>query len=104
MILKEAIAEGVEPLRSGGITFYPAATLERIFDWAQATCRQIEWVEGVFYRLETGEGQLSLSYICERKDAEDESFRAACLGLVAEMEAEATSIEMGAYFEIGVTD
>lgn len=103
MILKDAVAEDITPLRKGGITFYPAAALERIFDWAQATSRQLEWVEGVFYRPDTDEGQLSLSYMCERGDAEYGSFRETCLGLVPDIEAEAASKHMGAYFEIGVS-
>lgn len=104
MILEEAIAEDLKPLRSGGITLYPAAALEQVFNWAQTAHRQLEWVEGVFYRPETDEGQLSLSYMCELRDAEYESFRATCLGLVPDIQAEAASKHMGAYFEIGVAD
>lgn len=104
MILKEAIAKDLEPLRNGGITFYPAAKLERIFDWARAAGRELEWVEGVFYRPDTDEGQLSLSYICERDGAEYGLFRQQCLDLTPDMEAEAASKHMSAYFEIGITD
>jgi hypothetical protein len=104
MILKETIAEDLKPLRKGGVTFYPASALEQIFDWAQDSSRQIKWVEGVFYCPSTDEGQLSVWYIHERGDEKYTSFRASCLGLVPEMEAEAATIGMGAYFEIGVSD
>ncbi len=104
MILDETIAEDLRPLRKGGITFYPAAALQRIFDWAQHVSRRLEWVEGVFYNLDTDEGQLSLSYICEHRAGGYASFREACLSMVSEMEAEAAVKGMGAYFEIGISN
>lgn len=103
MILQEAIADDLTPLSKGGITFYPAASLERIFTWAQAEGRELQWVEGVFYRPDTDEGELSLSYICERREAEYEPFRLTCISLAQEMEAEAAVKGMGAYFEIGIS-
>jgi hypothetical protein len=102
MILEEVIAENLKPVRSGGITMYPAEALERIFGWAEGASRELEWVEGVFYSPATDQGQLSLSYMCERRDEEYTSFRATCLSLVPEIEAEAASNGMGAYFEVGV--
>lgn len=104
MILDETIAEDLKPLRKGGITFYPAAALQRIFDWAQHASRRLEWVEGVFYCLETDGGQLSLSYMREHGAEGYASFREACLTMVSEMEAEGATIGMGAYIEIGISD
>ena len=104
MILEEAIADDLKPRRKGGITFYPAAAIERIFDWAESRDRRIEWVEGVFYRPETDEGQLSLSYMHELREQSYRDFRATCVRLAAEMEAEAMTRDMGAYFELGISD
>ncbi len=102
-ILKEVIADDLKPLRKGGVTFYPADSLERIFKWAKETGRRVEWVEGLFYRADTHEGQLSLGYMCERQGAEDDAFLKTCLSLIDEFEAEAVGNGMGAYFEIGIT-
>jgi hypothetical protein len=102
MILKEVI-DDLKPLRKGGVTFYPAASLERIFDWAQTSARELQWVEGVFYDPDSDDGELSLSYICERREAEYEGFRLTCVRLAREMEAEAAAKGLGAYFEIGIS-
>lgn len=104
MILREAIAGDLIPSKKGGLTFYPAAALDRIFQWAQGSSRQVKWVEGVFYSPETDEGQLSLGYICECGDTEYAAFRDACLSLVPEIGAEAATKSMAAYFEIGISD
>ena len=103
MILQEAIADDLIPRRKGGITFYPAASLERIFDWATSAGRTLEWVEGVFYRPGADEGELSLSYICERRGTDYTVFRQTCVGLAGEIEREAAEKARGAYFEIGVS-
>ncbi len=60
-------------------------------------------MEGVFYRPETDEGQLSLSYMCERGDENYTDFRADCVRLALEIETEATAKGMGAYFELGIS-
>jgi hypothetical protein len=104
MILEEAIGEDLKPMRKGGITLYPAAALQRIFEWARGESRELEWVEGVFYSPERDEGQLSLSYTCERGDEDYSAFRDACLSFVPEIEAEGATKSMVPYFEIGVTD
>lgn len=64
----------------------------------------MEWVEGLFYRLKTDEGQLSLGYICERADENYPDFRAACVRLAVEIEQEAATKGMSAYFELGISD
>lgn len=103
MILKEVVAEDLRPLRKGGITFYPAASLPRIFEWAEEQSRTLEWVEGVFYRPDTQEGELSGGYIAIRRKQDHASFKSTCLDLISEFEAEAASKAMGAYFEIGIS-
>ena len=90
-------------MRKGGITFYPAASIERIFDWADSQGRTLEWMEGVFYCPETDEGQLSVSYMCERGDESYTDFRATCVRLALEIETEAAAKCMGAYFELGIS-
>ncbi len=90
-------------MRKGGITFYPAASIERIFNWADTQGRTLEWMEGVFYRPDTDEGQLSLSYMRERGDENYTDFRAACVRLALEIETEAAAKGMGAYFELGIS-
>jgi hypothetical protein len=42
MILDEAVAADLKPKTKGGITFYPAAALDRILEWAQRSSRQLE--------------------------------------------------------------
>ena len=60
-------------------------------------------MEGVFYCPKTDEGQLSLSYMCERRDDQSyREFRATCVRLALEIEVEAAAKLMSAYFEIGV--
>jgi len=103
VILEEAIADDLRPTRRGGITFYPAASITRIFDWADARGRTLEWMEGVFYCPDTDERQLSLSYMCERAHGSYTDFRASCIRLALEMETEATAKGMGAYFEVGIS-
>ena len=49
-VLKEVIADDLEPTSKGGIIFYPASELHRIFEWAQDAGRTLEWVEGIFYQ------------------------------------------------------
>jgi hypothetical protein len=105
MVLNEDIADDLTPLTSGGITLYPAASLERIFDWADRQGRTLEWLEAAFYDPKTRIGELALRHsTVEREGADYTRFRHMCLGIVGEFEAEATEIGMGAYFEIGISD
>jgi hypothetical protein len=104
VILKEAIADDLRPTCRGGITFYPAASIARIFDWADAQGGTLEWIEGVFYCPDTDEGQLSLSYMCERAHESYTDFRASCIRLALEMDTEASAKGMGAYFGLGISD
>lgn len=90
------------PVRSGGITLYPANELKVIFDWAERNSRSLEWIEGAFYDPKEDRGQLILSYICEC-GPDYAAFKAQCLRLVPEMEAEAVTIGLDAYFEIGIS-
>lgn len=92
------------PRRKGGVTFYPAEALPRIFDWASEQRRTIEWAEGLFYRPETDEGQLSIAYIAERKQGDPVAFRECCLGLARQIAEEAADKQMGGYFELGISD
>lgn len=103
-ILKADIANDIVPLRKRGITIYQARALERIFKWVAAQGGAVEWIEGVFYNPETDEGQLSLSYMCQRGGSEPDRFRSLCLDLAADMEAEASIIGKTAYFEIGISN
>ena len=103
MILNEDVAEDLRPLQKGGITFYPAASLPRIFEWAEGLGRTLEYVEGVFYRPVTHEGQLSGGYIVVRGEHDHAAFKGTCLGLIVQFEAEAATKGMGAYFEIGIS-
>jgi hypothetical protein len=102
-ILKEAISDRLKPLRKGGVTFYPAAAMAEVFGWAADSGRTIEWVEGLFYRPETDDGQLSTAYICQRKDWPSD-FRQRCLKLAEQIEPDAASRGMGGYFEIGISE
>lgn len=105
MILNEAIADDLTPLTSGGITLYPAASLERIFDWVDGQGRTLEWLEAAFYDPKTGVGELALRHsTVERNGADYALFRQTCLGIVDEFEVEAAAIGMGAYFEVGISD
>lgn len=90
------------PVRSGGITLYPANELNVIFDWAERNGRSLEWIEGVFYDPKKDRGQLSLSYICEC-GPDYAAFKAQCLRFAPEIEAEAATIGLDAYFEIGIS-
>lgn len=103
VILKEVVADDVVPVCSGRITFYPASSLSRIFDWAEERGRKLEWVEGLFHKPGVQGGLLTLSYICERRDAEYSAFRDKCLSLVESIKAEAAEKGMNAYFEIGIS-
>lgn len=103
MILKETVDERITPIRKGGVTFFPAEALAEIFDWAASKGTPVEWIEGVFYRPETDEGQLSVAYILQRAGAEDSIFRQRCLDLAALMKTEAAGNGYQAFFEIGVT-
>ncbi len=102
MILDERLDAGLMPAHSGGITLYPANDLKVIFDWAEPNSRALEWIEGAFYDSKRDRGQLSLSYICECGPDYD-AFKAECLSMVPEIEAEAATIGLGAYFEIGIS-
>lgn len=102
IILEERIGDGLNPLRTGGITLYPANALGTIFEWAESKRRSLEWIEGAFYDVKQGRGQLSLSYICEC-GPDYAAFKMQCLSLVPEIEAEAETIGLDAYFEIGIT-
>ncbi|AHE53993.1 hypothetical protein NX02_11410 [Sphingomonas sanxanigenens DSM 19645 = NX02] len=90
------------PVRCGGITLYPANELNVIFDWAERNSRSLEWVEGAFFDPKEDRGQLSVSYICEC-GSDYAAFKAQCLSLVPEIEAEAATIGLAAYFEIGIS-
>jgi len=103
MILQEAIGD-LKPARKAGVTLYPASALASIFDWAAKRGRTLEWVEGVFYRPDTDEGQLSVAYIRRRGTTDTTAFRQTCLRLGEQLEAEAASLEMHGYFEIGVSE
>jgi hypothetical protein len=102
-ILKENIDEDLKPLRKGGVTFYPAGEVGRIFDWAHANGRTVEWVEGLFYRPTTEEGQLSVAYTRQREGADQTTFRQVCLELAKALEIDASANGMRGYFEIGVS-
>lgn len=102
VVLEEEIEGGPSPLRSGGITLYPALALEKIFSWADKEGRRLEWLEGAFFDPTTDTGRLSLSYMCEC-DGDYGVFKERCLSLAAEIKQEASSIRMGGYFEIGVS-
>ena len=102
--LRGTVAANIRPQVASGAALYPAADLERIFDWADTEGRTLEWVEGIFYNPSTNEGQLSGAYICERRGADYAAFRRTCLGLVAKIEAEASTLGMEPFFEIGVSD
>ncbi|MBW7945626.1 MAG: hypothetical protein H3C60_04110 [Sphingomonadaceae bacterium] len=102
VILDEAIAIDLAPIRAGSIILYPASALEDVFDWADQAGRTLEWLEGAFYDLTTGKGQLSLSYMCERGNNYS-AFKEKSLDLAAEIQVEAAEIGMNAYFEIGIS-
>src|SRR5438445_4234749 len=86
-ILDIVIAEDLKPITRGGITMYPAADLDRIFNWAESQNRKIEWLEGVFFNPEKDEGQLSLEFIIERDDGSNyEQFRATCERMASEVQ------------------
>jgi hypothetical protein len=104
-MLKSIIDGDLQPLTThGGVTMYPASSLGRIFDWADRTGHQIEWIEGVFYDPVAKVGQLSVAYICQRpKDIDSRVFRATCLDTVAEMAEEVRSDSLMPYVEIGIS-
>jgi hypothetical protein len=102
-ILTSVIAGELKPLKKGGVTFYPANELARVFDWALQNERTVERVEGLFYRPDTLEGQLSVAYIGDRDGRPEATFRAVCIELAMGLEAEAASKGMGGYFEIVVS-
>jgi hypothetical protein len=102
-VLTSVIAGELKPLRKGGVTFYPANELARVFDWALQNERTVERVEGLFYRPDTLEGQLSVGYIGDRDGRSEAAFRTVCMELVRGLEAEAASKGMSGYFEIVVS-
>src|SRR5262245_26124642 len=104
MILKSIIDGDLQPIKHGGVTLYPAASLERIFDWAGRNGHQIEWIEGVFYDPAEKVGQLSVAYICQRpKGVDTQAFRATCLKTVSAMAEEPRSDSLIPYVEIGIS-
>jgi hypothetical protein len=105
IILKSIIDGDLQPLTHSGVIIYPASSLKRIFDWADRTGHQIEWIEGVFYDPVEKVGQLSVAYICQRpNDTDSRVFRATCLDTVAEMAKEARSDSLVPYVEIGISN
>lgn len=102
-VLKSVIGGDLEPIQKGGVTFYPANALARVFDWAVASGRAVERIEGLFYRPDTREGALSVDYIGDRDGRSEAEFRAFCTELAKHLEAEAATNGMGGYFEIIVS-
>ena len=102
-VLTSIIAGELKPLRKGGVTFYPAKALARVVDWALQNELMVERVEGLFYRPDTFEGQLSIGYIGDRDGRSEAAFRTVCMELAQGLEAEAASKGMSGYFEIVVS-
>ncbi len=102
-ILKMVVDGDLAPSSKGGVTFYPARELSRVFEWSVQIGRRVEWIEGLFYRPTTGEGQLSVAHIVQRHGKSDADFYAQCLDVASELEREAIAKEMSAYLEIGIS-